>query len=191
MNRSLGKRKETRNGSVDATFVVCTKVAFMFCRPRYNPYNNQRDHRGAHVFWCVVVGVTLLWSVAHWTVVYIAASDSVHGRVFFVVRDRVVQYGQLIALHTSPAHPVCLGRILIKYVGGCAGDEMIVRGSYVVVRGRHFFAQDGHPTVAPGIIPEGYIFVYGTHPLSYDSRYAAMGLVPLAQCIGEVKCVVA
>lgn len=40
------------------------------------------------------------------------------------------------------------------------------------------------PTTA-GIIPEGYLFVAGDNPRSFDSRYAEFGLVPQSKIFGK------
>lgn len=45
----------------------------------------------------------------------------------------------------------------------------------------HTTTQDGTSVKAipPGVIPEGYVFVYAPHDRSFDSRYAAFGLIPV------------
>ena len=38
--------------------------------------------------------------------------------------------------------------------------------------------------IQPGIIPEGYIFVYAPHDRSFDSRYEDFGLIPIQSIQG-------
>ncbi|HEV2523950.1 MAG TPA: S26 family signal peptidase, partial [Gammaproteobacteria bacterium] len=39
--------------------------------------------------------------------------------------------------------------------------------------------------IPPGIIPQGYLFVQGTHPDSFDSRYEAFGLIPVSRVLAR------
>ena len=42
-----------------------------------------------------------------------------------------------------------------------------------------------HP-IQSQTIPEDYVFLYGSHPYSFDSRYAELGLVPTSKLQGRV-----
>jgi conjugal transfer pilin signal peptidase TrbI len=40
--------------------------------------------------------------------------------------------------------------------------------------------------IAPGPIPSGFVFVAGTHPRSFDSRYQEVGLIAIERLEGLV-----
>ena len=48
-------------------------------------------------------------------------------------------------------------------------------------------ARDGRPlaAIAPGIIPAGHFYLHADHADSHDSRYAEIGLVPVARILGR------
>ena len=48
-------------------------------------------------------------------------------------------------------------------------------------------ARDGRPlaAIAPGIIPTGHFYLHADHADSHDSRYAEIGLVPVARILGR------
>jgi conjugal transfer pilin signal peptidase TrbI len=80
-----------------------------------------------------------------------------------------------------------------KIVRGLPGDEVRVEGRNVFVGGERVGIAktrtfDGRPLdpIAPGVIPPGTLFVQGLGPDSFDSRYAASGLVRHDQLLGRV-----
>ena len=50
----------------------------------------------------------------------------------------------------------------------------------------HATSREGKPVSAirSGVIPNGFVFAYGSHDRSFDSRYQDFGLVPLNQILG-------
>jgi conjugal transfer pilin signal peptidase TrbI len=80
-----------------------------------------------------------------------------------------------------------------KVIRGLPGDAVTVSGRNVFV-GSDFIGRaktatfDGRPLdpIAPTIIPQGFLFVQGASPDSFDSRYAASGLVRQDQLLGRV-----
>jgi conjugal transfer pilin signal peptidase TrbI len=91
------------------------------------------------------------------------------------------------------AYPGLAGQPFFKVVRGLPGDRISVVDRIVHINGepvgrakkRTF---DGRPLepIAPGEIPPGYLYVQGTSPDSFDSRYAASGLVRVEQLLGRV-----
>jgi conjugative transfer signal peptidase TraF len=91
-------------------------------------------------------------------------------------------YGDYVSFR-HPASP----KILAKQVVGLQGDTVLVKNGVVRVGG----AQVGAPlpivtasgtTLTPirtQTIPRGYVYVRGTHPESFDSRYEQCGLIPV------------
>lgn len=83
---------------------------------------------------------------------------------------------------------------LFKQVAGLPGDVITVSDREVFVNGvsmghakpRTFDRKPLSP-IAAGVIPEGMVYVRGTHPDSFDSRYSAAGLVPASAVLSRVK----
>lgn len=108
-----------------------------------------------------------------------------------------LQRGDLIlyAFHGEGVHqyPGLDGQPFFKQVAGVAGDHIQVRQRVVFVRGRRIgyakpYAFDGSPLqpIPAQTIADGYVFVQGSHPDSFDSRYQASGLVPTAHILARV-----
>lgn len=83
--------------------------------------------------------------------------------------------------------------VYFKIVAGMPGDIVDVQEGDVFVGARYIgvakrTTTDGRPLspIAPGRIPAGYLFAAGVHVDSFDSRYAAVGLVDLRNVIGRV-----
>lgn len=83
---------------------------------------------------------------------------------------------------------------IIKRIIGVAGDFIDVNlNGEVFVNQRKVghtiaIASDGRAlkTIQAQIIPKGYVFLYGEHPKSFDSRYQELGLIPLSSLQGLV-----
>lgn len=79
-----------------------------------------------------------------------------------------------------------------KIVRGLPGDAITVQGRVVAINGvpvgvakTHAYDRRPLAPIAPTVIPPGYFYVQGTSPDSFDSRYAASGLVRTEQVIGR------
>lgn len=107
------------------------------------------------------------------------------------------QRGELIlyAFHGAGArlYPGLSGQPFFKRIAGVAGDRIQVRGRDVFVNGvamghakPHAFDGQGLQPIAEQTIAAGYVYVQGTHPDSFDSRYQASGLVPIAHILARV-----
>ena len=89
-------------------------------------------------------------------------------------------------------YPGLRGQPFFKIVRGLPGDAVTVQGRVVAINGMPVgvaktHAHDRRPLapIAPTVIPPGYFYVQGTSPDSFDSRYAASGLVRADQVIGR------
>lgn len=92
------------------------------------------------------------------------------------------------------AYPGLHGQPFFKIVRGLPGDIVTVSGRCVAVNGEPVgvaktHAHDHRPLapIAPTVIPPGHYYVQGSSPDSFDSRYAASGLVRAEQLIGTVR----
>ena len=81
------------------------------------------------------------------------------------------------------------GKSLVKYVVGVKGDQINVRNGSVWINNKKIGDIQNlsylHP-IESGVIPEGYVFVAGTHSKSLDSRYREIGLIPVSALRGRV-----
>ena len=122
------------------------------------------------------------------TSLWINKSESLPGRVFLVVKGASFKKGDLIGIES---HQTSFGRTnrLIKRVGGVAGDQIHFKNEGQNVGEIYIndqcigpvFNQTSEGTALTPLkeqrIPEGSYFVHGTHPKSFDSRYAEFGLI--------------
>jgi conjugal transfer pilin signal peptidase TrbI len=81
--------------------------------------------------------------------------------------------------------PGLAGQPLFKQIAGVAGDvislqgrDVFLNGAYVGSAKAHTFDHRPLAPIEPGRIPEGFFYVRGMSPDSFDSRYASSGLVP-------------
>jgi conjugal transfer pilin signal peptidase TrbI len=101
----------------------------------------------------------------------------------------VPQRGDYIAF----THPIST-KMIVKQVLGVAGDTLTQTPSFVCVEGsgRILSLKKKRSTGTPltpmdtDVIPEGMVFVAGTHSDSFDSRYKEFGFVPLETVRGQV-----
>ena len=82
--------------------------------------------------------------------------------------------------------------MIIKIVGGVAGDQVTVKNEKVYINDRligglksAFFNKKPVTPIKSMVIPKGKIFVYTPHPMSLDSRYEEMGLIDNSQILGR------
>ena len=120
-------------------------------------------------------------------------SESVHGKIFFIVLKRLPKKGELAAFW--PPETCFFKKVLfVKYVKGVAGDmvtrsgereeKFYINGEYVGTAKR--FSRGGLPLVAStsGVIPVNAFFMWSPHEDSYDSRYKEIGWIGHDRIIG-------
>jgi conjugal transfer pilin signal peptidase TrbI len=76
----------------------------------------------------------------------------------------------------------------VKYVRGVAGDKVTNINGEIFVDYRKIGEVDKKSNLTAidsCVIPEGYVFVAGTHPDSFDSRYKEFGLVKVSDIKGK------
>lgn len=86
------------------------------------------------------------------------------------------------------SHPRFSG-MLTKKVLGVPGDKIVVSQDVVSVGGQSLELVNSEKNLSPikdPFIPEGFVFVAGTHPESCDSRYQEFGLIPISSIEEEV-----
>jgi conjugal transfer pilin signal peptidase TrbI len=83
--------------------------------------------------------------------------------------------------------------VVVKQVGGIPGDHLVISRGQISINGvviasglslaETVYLQPQSAFEKDVVIPDGQLFVMGTHPLSNDSRY--WGLLPQHQVIGK------
>ena len=110
-----------------------------------------------------------------------------------------VQRGDLVVYRfTGEAgqrdYPGLKEQAFFKRVAGMPGDTVTVAGREVFINGllvghakTHTFDRRPLQPIAPTVIPPGFLYVQGTSPDSFDSRYRNSGLVPLRDVQAKVR----
>ena len=137
-----------------------------------------------HYFKVLFLGLfpMFLWSVLVTQMkIIVLNSESVPFRVCVQVYNLKPEKGELCAFNFK-------GQTFVKYMVGVAGDEIknfkgtIYVGTTKVGKAKRTKLLSPIPE---GKIPEGYVFMAGTHPDSLDSRYKEVGLIPVADIKGK------
>jgi len=77
---------------------------------------------------------------------------------------------------------------IVKYIAAEAGDSVKIVKNSVFINGREICKLKINANFSPimdQIIPAGYVFVMGSHPDSFDSRYEEFGLVKTSDIEGK------
>ena len=110
-----------------------------------------------------------------------------------------VQRGDLVVYRfTGEAgrrdYPGLKDQAFFKRVAGMPGDTVTVADRDVFVNGllvgrakTHTFDRRPLQPISPTVIPPGFLYVQGTSPDSFDSRYRTSGLVPLRDVQAKVR----
>jgi conjugal transfer pilin signal peptidase TrbI len=120
----------------------------------------------------------------------INVSDSLPQRFFVLTTnpEDIPRGAYVVFNHTIKNKKACL----LKQVAGVAGDVIRFEGKGLFINGHYIataksYSEAGLPLnpILPSIIPENYLFVRGTHPDSFDSRYEAFGLIPTSRVLAR------
>lgn len=106
--------------------------------------------------------------------------DDVHLSVLVKQSDVDVQRGNMLFWEPKGALAYVKQAYIMKVAAGVPGDHLQIKDQKVLINGK--IVASGMPLVDPTkiaytafdrdeIIPPGHVFMMGTHPRSYDSRY--------------------
>lgn len=125
----------------------------------------------------------LLWAIAITQIkIIFLNSDSIPYKICLQVYNLKPKKDSLCAFNFK-------GRTFVKYLVGTAGDEVKYVGKVIYVgltRVGEAKTTDLLSPTSEGKIPEGYVFVAGTHEDSFDSRYKEFGLIASDAITGVV-----
>lgn len=134
----------------------------------------------------------VIFEVKNHTLLLVAQSNSLHHRYFLLIKNMSAKKGDLIAIQNHPLADI-QNVILTKRLIGVAGDRISLQGRIMRVNQEwqgalHQHNSQGHLLTPLSIktIPEGFVFVAGSHSGSLDSRYAEFGLVSRHHILGRV-----
>lgn len=137
-----------------------------------------------------VLSLSSLVFICFVTNLYINASGSLPGSVFLGIPFRTLERGDQVVFthHVSP-------HTILKRIVGVPGDRIMIKDGQVWVmqcvgKVREYLnnGRSVHP-IQEGVIPDDQLFLMGTHPKSFDSRYQEFGLVSLSSIIHKAICV--
>lgn len=150
----------------------------------------------AHLLRHYLVYIALILGYAVFAARYelsLNVSESLPGTLYLVEKGAMPTRDEYVSFYYPSDFIYPQGTRFLKRVVGVEGD--VVRSDH-----RHFFVNGkdagvamtttsaGKPIQADdfaGAIPAGHFYVRGDHPLSLDSRYAAVGLVSTQMIVGR------
>ncbi len=123
----------------------------------------------------------------------INVSESLPGTLYLVEKGKLPTRDEYVSFYYPSDFIYPKGVMFLKRVVGVGGDVVHSQNHHFFVNGKEAgFAMSATSTGQPiqanrfeGVIPAGYFYVKGDHPLSLDSRYAAVGLVSTQMIIGR------
>ena len=140
---------------------------------------------------CGTSFIITAWLLTYQTQLLECVSESLlRIRTILVWKGAAVSRGDIVSIKN---HPVVYVKAtnFAKRVLGLPGDsitphnDILQIGSYRLPLLKQ--TKDGNPLtpLSTDYIPQGYVFVGGDHPRSFDSRYEEFGLVPLRKIWGK------
>lgn len=159
-------------------------------------YSNRMDALYEHFVRQYLTYILLLsayWLFALHYEFAINVSASLPGKLYLIEKGILPNKGEYVAFTYQNDFIYPKGVHLLKRVAGVAGDVVKSSDHRYYVDGRFVGAarpltSQGLPiqeSALNGVIPAGYYYAQADHPKSFDSRYAAIGLVPSSCVIGR------
>jgi len=123
----------------------------------------------------------------------INVSVSLPGKLYLIEKGELPSRGDYVAFIYQNDFIYFKGVHLLKRVAGVAGDTVQTTDHKYFVNGKFVgkarpFTSQGFPIQElgfNGVIPAGHYYAQADHLKSFDSRYAAIGLVPSSCVIGK------
>lgn len=153
-------------------------------------------------YWIFSLSFLIAWIITSQTQLRECLSDSLDGIHYILfLKSKSVKRGDIVEIRGHREDHV--GDLkkwpYSKRVLGVAGDHILHNGSGITIIPKESFdlslleeTSKAKPLTSlvplnglPNIIPEGYLFVAGDNPQSFDSRYKEFGLVPIEKVWGK------
>ncbi len=138
--------------------------------------------------------ILVCWGITTQTMLLKCQSDSLSSIGYLVVKKGAFfERGDIVCFQGHKPQYVKGNKPLGKRILGIPGDQIQKVGSVIKVIPSPFIlpllkqTSKGEPLspLSFTIIPEGYVFVAGDHPKSFDSRYDEFGLVNIENIRGR------
>jgi conjugal transfer pilin signal peptidase TrbI len=118
-------------------------------------------------------------------------TESLDNKVFFVEKNKIPKQGDFVVFKKNTNGILPDGTQFIKKIAGISGDLVEHKNGKVYINYQALGeikpnTQSGKSLQFGyvGIIPDEFYFAYTTHPRSFDSRYAQLGLIHENEIIG-------
>jgi conjugal transfer pilin signal peptidase TrbI len=139
-----------------------------------------------------ITSLTLLWFVVpRYYTIGINDTDSLPYTLFLVRKGALPSVQDNYLVFKKQSNKRYGNRFFVKRIGGRANDVITEENNRFYINGNYVgtakaFSKDGEPVEKspPGVIPEGYYFVYSLHKDSYDSKYKEIGLIAAGDVVG-------
>jgi len=137
--------------------------------------------------------ILIAWGISPFGQFAINGVKSIDGLLFFVVKGEIPKRGDIAAFYPPRGNLYPDGMWFGKYVAGMGGDVVTLedRNFYInnhfIGRAKPVSSGGVHLKMSsPGVIPEGYYFMWTDNEDSYDSRYADIDWIPASSVIGRM-----
>ncbi|MBA3814894.1 MAG: signal peptidase I [Alphaproteobacteria bacterium] len=162
-----------------------------------DPRSTLPKQTSRRVYWIFSLCFLFCWLVVSQTRLRECLSDSLDGINYVLfLKSSSIQRGDIVSIQghcedhvgTLPKWPYA------KWVLGIPGDRIIQNRDGITVIPKEngpltllTKTSKGKPlnSITENIIPEGFLFVAGDNPQSFDSRYDEFGLVPVGKVWGK------
>lgn len=134
--------------------------------------NNLYKKYKKHVIILTIIFIMIAIIISQCKLIEIT-SESVPYRWCLLLKNIPPRRGDLCVLDYD-------GRTVVKYLRGKAGDEIRISNNSILVNGKiaeKISDEKRFEMLDFRRVPEGKVFVLGTHPDSFDSRYKKFGFV--------------
>lgn len=157
-------------------------------------YRKQKGRKTILRWICFLAAIgLLLWGASPWYTIKINGVKSIEGTLFILDKTTMPKHGEIAYFYPPEGNLYPEQMQFGKYIAGSPGDV-------VTIKDRNFYINDHfigyafpHTTGGiplemsePGVIPDGYYFMWGEHEQSYDSRYADIGWIPENSIVGTL-----
>lgn len=149
--------------------------------------------------YCIGIGAFMAmgWWLTTYTQLLESASESLEGIHYILVhKSSAIKRGDIVLIQEHT--PQYVGeKSFTKRVIGLPGDQIVKHKEGLELKAKNSSISTTFPLLEKTkegqvltplysqIIPEGYVFVAGNHPRSFDSRYEEFGLVPMTKVWGK------
>ena len=135
----------------------------------------------------------IIWLLSPWYSIKINGVKSIKGTLFILDKTVMPKQGEIAYFYPPKGNLYPENMQFGKYIAGSSGDVVTIEDRHFFINGHSIGyafsnATSGKPLEMsePGVIPEGYYFMWGEHEQSYDSRYADIGWIDEGSIVGRL-----